>query len=151
MDERHVEASTCKFANDNLSDICTSDSKDAQIVKFPNPETLPDRKQVMHTLTLLQSASLLLYHKNDKICAKRLGRCKVFFAFAKQLENRDPQSILLQRNEETEIFNYRKFLKGDSLGVFCFHYEFFKLLIFKNNTGGASVSVGDLLSDPLQK
>ncbi|XP_066466759.1 interferon regulatory factor 7 isoform X2 [Tiliqua scincoides] len=108
--ERHVEASACMFANDNCSGS-TLDTKDAQIIKFPNPETLHDRNQVKHTLTLLQNASLQLYQKNEKICARRLGRCKVFLAFSKQLENmdQDPQSRLLPRIEETEIFNYRIF------------------------------------------
>ncbi|XP_060132511.1 interferon regulatory factor 7 isoform X3 [Zootoca vivipara] len=80
-------------------------------VLFPNPEVLPDQKQVKFTLTLLQNAGLLLYQKNKKICARRIGRCKVFWAFSKELDHiaQRPPSRLLGREVDTDIFNYERF------------------------------------------
>ncbi|XP_070788765.1 interferon regulatory factor 7 isoform X1 [Pituophis catenifer annectens] len=84
----------------------------AQVIRFPNPEVLTDQKRVQHTLTVLNAASLLLYQKNGRIWAKRLGMCKVFHAFSKELDNpQDPPCKLLQRNVETEIFNYEQFYR----------------------------------------
>ncbi|XP_058012925.1 interferon regulatory factor 7 isoform X2 [Ahaetulla prasina] len=83
----------------------------AQVIQFPNPEVLTDQKRVRHILTALNAASLLLYQKNGRIWAKRLGTCQVFYAFSKELDNRsqDPPRKLLPRNVETEIFNYEQF------------------------------------------
>ncbi|XP_070621637.1 interferon regulatory factor 7 isoform X2 [Erythrolamprus reginae] len=83
----------------------------AQVVQFPNPEVLTDQKRIQHTLTALNAASLLLHQKNGRIWAKRLGNCKVFHAFSKELDNpsQDPPRKLLPRNVETEIFNYEQF------------------------------------------
>ncbi|KAJ6664994.1 hypothetical protein lerEdw1_005225 [Lerista edwardsae] len=123
LDEGHVGASRCIFAKDNHLD---STLEGAQLVKFPNPDTLPDRKQARLTSTLLESACLWLYQKNKKIYAIRSGRCKVFLAFSKQLENMEqpPQSRLLPRDKETEIFNYIKFFQ--------------ELNDFRMNRGGSS-------------
>lgn len=89
----------------------------AQVIRFPNPEVLTDQKRVQHILTVLNASSLLLYQKNGRIWAKRLGMCKVFHAFSKELDNpsQDPPRKLLQRNVETEIFNYEQFYRGEDL------------------------------------
>ncbi|KAM3854594.1 interferon regulatory factor 7 isoform 2-T2 [Vipera latastei] len=85
----------------------------AQVIKFPNPEVLTDQKRVQHILMALNTANLLLYQKNGRIWAKRLGTCQVFHAFSKELDNpsQDPPRNLLPRNVETEIFNYEQFIQ----------------------------------------
>ncbi|XP_063145358.1 interferon regulatory factor 7 [Candoia aspera] len=105
-----AEVNSCMFTYNQQT---CDNPHNAQIIQFPNPEVLTDQKQVQHTLTALQTASLLLYQKNRKIWAKRLGLCKVFCAFSKELDNQsqDPPCKLLQRNVETEIFNYEQFFQ----------------------------------------
>ncbi|XP_062973143.1 interferon regulatory factor 7 isoform X2 [Elgaria multicarinata webbii] len=112
LDESEVNMSSCMFTSNYCHhnyDVLDS----LQIIKFPTPENLPDQKQVQHTLTLLQNAGLLLYQKNNKICAKRFGKCKVFWAFSKQLDNmtEHPEPRVLPREEDTEIFSYEKFVQ----------------------------------------
>lgn len=89
----------------------------AQVIRFPNPDMLADQKRVQHTLTALNTAHLLLYQKNGRIWAKRLGTCQVFHAFSKELDDlsQDPPRKLLTRNVETEIFNYEQFYRGEDL------------------------------------
>nr|XP_033784000.1 interferon regulatory factor 7 isoform X3 [Geotrypetes seraphini] len=85
-------------------------------VSFPSPESLPDQKQVQYTTKLLQNVEpgLLLEvdQETHKIYATRMGKCKVFWAFSKQLENpaQDPESNMLQREERTQIFSFNQFL-----------------------------------------
>ncbi|XP_053143643.1 interferon regulatory factor 7 isoform X2 [Hemicordylus capensis] len=106
--EAEVKVSSCILTYNHHTDSAPNGT---QIIQFPSPETLPDQKQVKHTLTVLQSAHLLLYQRNKQICAKRMGKCKVFLAFSKQLDSmaHHPQFRLLPRNEDTEIFSYEKF------------------------------------------
>ncbi|KAH0621008.1 hypothetical protein JD844_021993 [Phrynosoma platyrhinos] len=116
--ETRVEASSCLFTYNNNHHTQVLDNP--HIIQFPNPNMLPDQKQVQHTLTVLQNIGLLLYRQNEKLCAKRLGKCKVFWAFSKQLDNmaQHPEPKVLQREVEVEIFNYEKF--GQELQQF--HY-----------------------------
>ncbi|KAM6466665.1 interferon regulatory factor 7 isoform 2-T2 [Liasis olivaceus] len=108
--QREAEVNSCMFTYNQQN--CHK-QHNAQIIQFPNPEVLTDQKQIQHTLIALQTANLLLYQKNGKICAERLGPCKVFCAFSKELDNRfqDPPCKLLPRNVETEIFNYEQFFQ----------------------------------------
>ncbi|XP_042303093.1 interferon regulatory factor 7 isoform X3 [Sceloporus undulatus] len=107
--ETGVVASSCLFTYNNHDHTQVLDNP--QIIQFPNPTKLPDQKQVQHTLTVLQNTGLLLYQQNKKLCAKRLGKCKVFWAFSKQLDNmaQHPEPKVLPREAEVEIFNYEKF------------------------------------------
>ncbi|CAI5763180.1 interferon regulatory factor 7 isoform X1 [Podarcis lilfordi] len=109
LHEAGVEFNSCMFTYNPYYEI--GGNPQIQHVLFPNPEILPDQKQVNHTLTLLKNAGLLLYQKNNKICAWRIGRCKVFWAFSKELEHTAPRPPLrlLGREEETDIFNYERF------------------------------------------
>nr|XP_020639822.1 interferon regulatory factor 7 [Pogona vitticeps]XP_020639823.1 interferon regulatory factor 7 [Pogona vitticeps]XP_020639824.1 interferon regulatory factor 7 [Pogona vitticeps]XP_020639825.1 interferon regulatory factor 7 [Pogona vitticeps] len=105
--ELQVEESSCVFTyNHHYAHVPCN----AQIIVFPGPEGLPDEKQACHTLTVLQETGLLLYQKNEKLCAKRLGKSKVFWAFSKQLNNM-AEPRMLPRDEDIEIFNYEKFLQ----------------------------------------
>ncbi|XP_061465994.1 interferon regulatory factor 7 isoform X4 [Rhineura floridana] len=117
MHEGGVELSSCWFTYNQH--YHTLGNPQMIPFPFPDPEILPDRKQVRHTLTLLNNADLLLYQKNKMICARRLGRCRVFWAFSKELDNmaERPQPKLLQRDVDTEIFNYEKFYQ--ELMAFC--------------------------------
>nr|XP_056706864.1 LOW QUALITY PROTEIN: interferon regulatory factor 7 [Euleptes europaea] len=110
LHETEVTVNSCMFTYNKPHD-CGPAFGNPQIVQFPNPEELPDQKQVKNTLTLLQNAGLLLYEKNHKICAKRLDKCKVFLAFSKQLDNilGHSQFKCLTRGTETEIFDYMQF------------------------------------------
>nr|XP_028591258.1 interferon regulatory factor 7 isoform X1 [Podarcis muralis] len=109
LHEAGVEFNSCMFTYNPYYEI--GGNPQIQHVLFPNPEILPDQKQVNHTLTLLKNAGLLLYQKNNKICAWRIGRCKVFWAFSKELDHTAPRPPprLLGREEETDIFNYERF------------------------------------------
>ncbi|XP_060117930.1 interferon regulatory factor 7 [Heteronotia binoei] len=112
LHETEVTVNSCMFTY-NKHHNCDLAFGNPQTVQFPNPEVLPDQKQVKHTLTLLQKAGLLLYEKNYKICAKRLDKCKVYWAFSKQLDNigHNSQFRCLLRDTETEIFDYMQFLQ----------------------------------------
>ncbi|XP_044281830.1 interferon regulatory factor 7 isoform X2 [Varanus komodoensis] len=107
--ETVVDTSSCLLTYNNHYNYSAFDN--LRIIQFPSLEVLPDQKQVQHTLTILQVAGLLLYQKNEKLCAKRLGKCKVFWAFSKQLDNiaEPPPTRMLPREEDVEIFNYGKF------------------------------------------
>uniref|UniRef100_A0A674IKZ3 Interferon regulatory factor 7 n=1 Tax=Terrapene triunguis TaxID=2587831 RepID=A0A674IKZ3_9SAUR len=85
----------------------------AQVVQFPSPDELPDQKQVQFTRQLLLNTGLLLEQKHKKIYAKRLNKCKVFWALSRQLVNmaQNPEPKLLPRGTETEIFDYEVFSK----------------------------------------
>uniref|UniRef100_A0A8C3II11 Interferon regulatory factor 7 n=1 Tax=Chrysemys picta bellii TaxID=8478 RepID=A0A8C3II11_CHRPI len=84
-----------------------------QVVQFPSPDELPDQKQVQFTRQLLLNTGLLLEQKHKKIYAKRLNKCKVFWALSRQLVNmaQNPEPKLLPRGTETEIFDYEVFSK----------------------------------------
>lgn len=117
LHEVAVKLTSCMFTYGNSQDFGYI-PEDMQIIQFPNVEVLLDQKQAKYTLILLQNAGLVLYQRNDKIYAKRLGKCKVFCAFSKQLEKmaehtQSPGS--LPRDEEREIFDYSQFAQGDSL------------------------------------
>lgn len=129
MHETEVTVNSCMFTY-NKHFQCGPDFGNPQTVQFPNPEELPDKKQVRHTLTLLEKAGLLLYGKNRKICAKRLDKCKIYWAFSKQLDNiaLHSQFKCLLRDIETEIFDYMQFLQGDSLETWYFlHAQSFEM------------------------
>uniref|UniRef100_K7GAI6 Interferon regulatory factor 7 n=1 Tax=Pelodiscus sinensis TaxID=13735 RepID=K7GAI6_PELSI len=85
----------------------------AQVVHFPSPDELPDQKQVRFTRQLLQNIGLLLEQKHKKIYAKRLNKCKVFWALSRQLAilAQNPEFKPLPRDMETEIFDYDVFLQ----------------------------------------
>ncbi|XP_015274366.1 PREDICTED: interferon regulatory factor 3-like [Gekko japonicus] len=110
LHETEVTVNSCMFTY-NKHHPCGPAFGNPQVVQFPNPEALPDRKQVKHTLILLQKAGLLLYERNHQIFAKRLDGCKVYWAFSKQLDNITQQSQFkcLIRNTDTEIFDYMQF------------------------------------------
>ncbi|XP_054828167.1 interferon regulatory factor 7 [Eublepharis macularius] len=112
LHETEMTANSCMFTY-NKHHHCGPALGNPQIVQFPNPEELPDRKQVKHTLILLQNAGLVLYEKNHKICVKRLDKCKVYWAFSKQLDNiaQHSQFKCLLRETETEIFDYKQFFQ----------------------------------------
>uniref|UniRef100_A0A8D0GL77 Interferon regulatory factor 7 n=1 Tax=Sphenodon punctatus TaxID=8508 RepID=A0A8D0GL77_SPHPU len=107
--EVEVNMSKCMFTYQveapNISLGCT------QVVQFPSPENLPDRKQTKYTKELLQKVGLLLEQRHMKIYATRLGKCKVFWAFSKQLENmaQNFHHEVLPRDTGMEIFNYEEF------------------------------------------
>ncbi|XP_013918858.1 PREDICTED: interferon regulatory factor 7 [Thamnophis sirtalis] len=105
-DEAEVNSCLLTYNQENCHQ-----SHNAQVIQFPNPDMLTDQKRVEKTLFVLETARLLLYQKNGRIWAKRLGMCQVFHAFSKELDNRsqDPPCKLLPRNVETEIFNYEQF------------------------------------------
>ncbi|XP_032077223.1 interferon regulatory factor 3-like isoform X2 [Thamnophis elegans] len=105
-DEAEVNSCLLTYNQENCHQ-----SHSAQVIQFPNPDMLTDQKRVEKTLFVLETARLLLYQKNGRIWAKRLGMCQVFHAFSKELDNRsqDPPCKLLPRNVETEIFNYEQF------------------------------------------
>ncbi|XP_060625427.2 interferon regulatory factor 7 [Anolis sagrei] len=117
FDELRVVACSCLFTykNNHTAQVLGN----PQIIQFPNPKMLPDHKQVRYTLSALQKAGLLLYQKNGKLWAKRLGPCNVFWALSKQLENiaQHPEHRLLQREVDTEIFNFESYIEG--LRQFC--------------------------------
>ncbi|XP_075784387.1 interferon regulatory factor 7 isoform X1 [Pelodiscus sinensis] len=85
----------------------------AHVVHFPSPDELPDQKQVRFTRQLLQNIGLLLEQKHKKIYAKRLNKCKVFWALSRQLAilAQNPELKPLPRDMETEIFDYDVFLQ----------------------------------------
>ncbi|XP_032068578.1 uncharacterized protein LOC116505453 [Thamnophis elegans] len=98
-DEAEVNSCLLTYNQENCHQ-----SHNAQVIQFPNPDMLTDQKRVQKTLSVLEPACLLLYQRNGRIWAKRLGMCQVFHAFSK-----DPPCKLLPRNVETEIFNYEQF------------------------------------------
>ncbi|XP_048343067.1 interferon regulatory factor 7 isoform X2 [Sphaerodactylus townsendi] len=120
LHETEVMVNSCMFTYNKLHD-CGPTFGNPQLIQFPNPEELPDQKQMRHTLTLLQNAGLLLYEKNHKIYAKRLDKSRVYWAFSKQLDNMGQHSqfngvqklgpliTCLRRGTETEIFDYKQF------------------------------------------
>ncbi|XP_008106770.1 interferon regulatory factor 7 isoform X3 [Anolis carolinensis] len=112
LNELRVTAGSCLFTynNNHTAQVLGN----PQIIQFPNPQMLPDQKQVTLTLTALQKAGLLLYQKNCRLWARRLGPCNVFWAFSKQLENiaQYPEHRLLQREVDTEIFNFEHYFQG---------------------------------------
>ncbi|XP_077177488.1 interferon regulatory factor 7 isoform X2 [Paroedura picta] len=110
LHETEVTVNSCMFTY-NKHHHCDPTFGNTQIIQFPNPKELPDQKQVRNTLILLQATGLLLYEKDHKICARRLDKCKVYWAFSKQLDNitQHSQFKCLQRNEETVIFDYVQF------------------------------------------
>uniref|UniRef100_A0A670XZK7 IRF tryptophan pentad repeat domain-containing protein n=1 Tax=Pseudonaja textilis TaxID=8673 RepID=A0A670XZK7_PSETE len=108
QDEAEVNSCMFTYNQENCHQL-----HNVQVIQFPNPEVLSDQKRVQHTLTALNAARLLLYQKNSRIWAKRLGTCQVFHAFSKELDNpsQDPPCKLLPRNVETEIFDYEQFCR----------------------------------------
>ncbi|XP_054246701.1 interferon regulatory factor 7 [Indicator indicator] len=81
-----------------------------QKVMFPSAAELPDRKQRRYTERLLLDAGLRLEQRAQRIVATRLKRCQVFWALGRQLEGpQDPPCNLLQRNQETPIFDFSCF------------------------------------------
>ncbi|XP_026523996.1 interferon regulatory factor 7 isoform X3 [Notechis scutatus] len=108
--QEEAEVNSCMFTYNQEN---CHQPHNTQVIQFPNPEVLSDQKRVRHTLTALNAARLLLYQKNGRIWAKRLGTCQVFHAFSKELDNpsQDPPRKLLPRNVETEIFDYEQFCR----------------------------------------
>ncbi|XP_068022741.1 interferon regulatory factor 7 isoform X2 [Melanerpes formicivorus] len=81
-----------------------------QAVLFPSPAELPDPKQRRYTEQLLQDAGLRLEQREQRIVATRLKRCQVFWALGRQLEGpQEPPNNLLQRHQETPIFDFSRF------------------------------------------
>ncbi|XP_029438615.1 interferon regulatory factor 7 isoform X2 [Rhinatrema bivittatum] len=111
MKEQKV-SSPCLLSYNEVSDPSLSS---ISAVCFPNPEDLPDQKQVRYTKTLLQNVErgLLLEVEQEtcRIYATRRGKCKVFWALSKQLATpaQGLETKLLQREEKTEIFNFHQF------------------------------------------
>uniref|UniRef100_A0A8C8S1T6 IRF tryptophan pentad repeat domain-containing protein n=1 Tax=Pelusios castaneus TaxID=367368 RepID=A0A8C8S1T6_9SAUR len=109
--EVQVTTSSCLFTYNNKDPTFASDC--TQVVNFPSPDELPDQKQLQFTRQLLQTTGLLLEQKHKKIYAKRLNKCKVFWAHSKQLvnmaQNAEPKQV--PRGTETEIFDYEEFCK----------------------------------------
>ncbi|XP_069480151.1 interferon regulatory factor 7 isoform X2 [Ambystoma mexicanum] len=87
-----------------------------EAVRFPSPNNMHDQKQLDYTNRLLNSVQgglLLDVHPTEKkLFAKRLGKCKVFWAFSEELANMShgTESRMLQRETPTEIFNFHTFL-----------------------------------------
>ncbi|XP_039392740.1 interferon regulatory factor 7 isoform X1 [Mauremys reevesii] len=111
LHEVQVATSSCLFTYNNEDPTivpgCT------QVVQFPSPDELPDQKQVQFTRQLLPNIGLLLELKHKKIYAKRLNKCKVFWALSRQLVNmaQNPEPKLLPRGTEMEIFDFEVFSK----------------------------------------
>ncbi|XP_054027975.1 interferon regulatory factor 3-like [Dryobates pubescens] len=81
-----------------------------QAVLFPSPAELPDPKQRRYTEQLLRDAGLRLEQRAQRILATRLKRCQVFWALGRQLEGpQEPPNNLLQRHQETPIFDFSRF------------------------------------------
>ncbi|XP_027760428.1 interferon regulatory factor 7 [Empidonax traillii] len=80
------------------------------VVHFPSPASMADRKQWQLTERLLGKAGLQLEQRDYKIFATRREKCRVFWALSQQLEGvEDPPSNLLDRNQETPIFDFNEF------------------------------------------
>ncbi|CAM4683353.1 interferon regulatory factor 7 isoform X2 [Lepidochelys kempii] len=111
LHEVQVATSSCLFAYNNedptFAPSCT------QVVQFPSPDELSDQKQAQFTRQLLLNTGLLLEQKHKKIYAKRLNKCKVFWALSRHLVNmaQSPEPKLLPRGTEMEIFDYEVFSK----------------------------------------
>ncbi|KAJ7344318.1 hypothetical protein JRQ81_000268 [Phrynocephalus forsythii] len=74
MCELVVEESSCVFTYEQ----CYADvPPNTQIIRFPETEELPDKKQAKSTLEVLHDTGLLLYQKNEKLCARRLGKSRL--------------------------------------------------------------------------
>uniref|UniRef100_A0A8C3RT24 Interferon regulatory factor 7 n=1 Tax=Chelydra serpentina TaxID=8475 RepID=A0A8C3RT24_CHESE len=82
LHEVQVATSSCLFTYNNedpaVAPGCT------QVVQFPSPDELPDQKQVQFTSQLLLNTGLLVEQKHKKIYARRLNKCKVFWALSSQ-------------------------------------------------------------------
>lgn len=88
------------------------------LVCFPSPAELADSKQRHFTEKLLCGAGLQLERRAHKLFATRLKKCKVFWALSQQLEGvEDPPCNVLERDEETPIFDFNEFCTG---GQGCF-------------------------------
>ncbi|XP_019375349.1 PREDICTED: interferon regulatory factor 7 [Gavialis gangeticus] len=106
-----VTQSKCLFTYNNEDPALPQDCM--QVVYFPSPDHLADHKQVHFTRHLLQNARLQLEQRNNRIYAQRLDKCKVFWAFSKQLANMTqcPEPRLLPRSTDVELYNYETFWK----------------------------------------
>ncbi|KYO41543.1 interferon regulatory factor 7 [Alligator mississippiensis] len=104
-----VTQSKCLFTYNNEDPALPQDCM--QVVHFPSPDHLADHKQVHFTKHLLQNARLQLEQRNNRIYARRLDKCKVFWAFSKQLANMTqcPEPRLLPRSTDVELYNYEAF------------------------------------------
>uniref|UniRef100_A0A8C0HFR5 Interferon regulatory factor 7 n=1 Tax=Chelonoidis abingdonii TaxID=106734 RepID=A0A8C0HFR5_CHEAB len=93
LHEVQVATSSCLFTYNN--EDLTMVPGCAQVVYFPSPDELPDRKQVQFTRQLLLSAGLLLEQKHKKIYAKRLNKCKVFWLLSWPPSPDHPRTVYL--------------------------------------------------------
>ncbi|XP_072193154.1 interferon regulatory factor 7 isoform X1 [Excalfactoria chinensis] len=80
-----------------------------RLVLFPSPASLVDSRQRHYTENLLGVAGLRLELRAGQLLATRLKKCKVFWALSQQLEGGEPPLNLLQRDQETTIFDFNVF------------------------------------------
>lgn len=88
----------------------------SQHVAFPSPAELPDQKQLHYTEKLLQHVApgLQLELRGHGLWARRLGKCKVYWEVGGPLGSASPSTPprLLQRNQDTPIFDFGTFFRG---------------------------------------
>ncbi|NXL93725.1 IRF3 factor, partial [Alectura lathami] len=82
---------------------------DQRLVLFPSPAGLADSRQRGYTEDLLVVAGLRLEQRAGKLLATRLKKCRVFWALSQQLDGGDPPPNLLDRDQETPIFDFSVF------------------------------------------
>ncbi|XP_045146350.1 interferon regulatory factor 7 [Echinops telfairi] len=90
-------------------------AEDAQLVAFPSPAELSDRKQLRYTEELLQHVApgLRLELQGGSLWAQRLGKCQVYWEVGGPLGSASPASSasLLPRNANTRIFDFSVFFQ----------------------------------------
>lgn len=80
-----------------------------RLVLFPSPASLADARQRQYTEELLRVVGLRLEQRANQLLATRLKKCKVYWALSQQLEGGEPPQNLLERDEETTIFDFNVF------------------------------------------